>query len=330
MERTRDRMYRSARPDLPLARHRRRAVDACTTAIRAARASASEYLDNILTGQLRKRIMPVLEELPLDEKVRRGNVLVKSRPRDVEETLLHLINDDDQVVAAVAIDVVRAAAAVERSPTTSSTCSRYRDAARLVCLRGRVVGARRAADAGGTAARAVARAAAGRGAGRTACGPCRCLRRSASTSCSGLPAPHARSAISPGTLLLQEGSVPETIHVLLDGRVTASGRESAPSTIEAPATLGFVQALQGVAMRRSIRTVEATVTLVLTADELRTLLADNTDLVRGLFSTLAERVDPATFSNVQRDRRGAKAGAHRCRRRAAGGEDPGAAARARL
>ena len=51
--------------------------------------------------------MPVLEDLPREEKVRRGNVLLKTRPRDVEETLLQLINDDDQVVAAAAIDVVR-------------------------------------------------------------------------------------------------------------------------------------------------------------------------------------------------------------------------------
>jgi len=72
-----------------------------------ARASASEYLDNILTGQLRKRIMPVLEDLPVEEKVRRGNVLIGTRPRDVEETLLQLINDENQVVAAAAIDVVR-------------------------------------------------------------------------------------------------------------------------------------------------------------------------------------------------------------------------------
>ena len=72
------------------------------------RASASEYLDNILEGELRKRIMPVLEEMPVEEKVRRGNVLLKTRPRDVEETLLQLINDEDQVVAAAAIDTARA------------------------------------------------------------------------------------------------------------------------------------------------------------------------------------------------------------------------------
>jgi CRP-like cAMP-binding protein len=45
--------------------------------------------------------------------------------------------------------------------------------------------------------------------------------------------------------------------------------------------------------------VDVAVTLALTAEELRTLLGDNTDLVRGLFMTLAERVDPATCSNLQ-------------------------------
>ena len=72
-----------------------------------ARSSASEYLDNILSSALRKQVLPVLEDMPRDERVRRGNVLLKTRPRDVEETLLQLINDDDPVTAAAAIDVVR-------------------------------------------------------------------------------------------------------------------------------------------------------------------------------------------------------------------------------
>jgi len=49
----------------------------------------------------------------------------------------------------------------------------------------------------------------------------------------------------------------------------------------------------------TIRTLMTTVTLALTADELRTRLADNTDLVRGLFSALAARVDPKTVDNMQ-------------------------------
>ena len=43
--------------------------------------------------------MPVLEDMPREEKVRRANVILRTRPRDVEETLVQLINDDDQVIA---------------------------------------------------------------------------------------------------------------------------------------------------------------------------------------------------------------------------------------
>ena len=43
----------------------------------------------------------------------------------------------------------------------------------------------------------------------------------------------------PGSVLLQEGEVPETFHFLLDGRVIASSRDGAPRSIAAPAALGF-------------------------------------------------------------------------------------------
>ena len=64
-----------------------------------------------------------------------------------------------------------------------------------------------------------------------------------------------------------------------------------PQTIEVPAAPGFIEALQGLPMRQAIRAAERSVTLALATEQLRTLLADNTDLVRGLFATLAEGVD---------------------------------------
>ena len=94
-----------------------------------------------------------------------------------------------------------------------------------------------------------------------------------------------------GTVLLQEGTVPTIIHILLDGRVTSTGREGASATVDAPAALGFVEAMAGLPMPETMRTSGVAVTLALTIDELRTLLADNTDLVSGLFSTLAARVN---------------------------------------
>ena len=296
MERTRDRVYRLLALVYPW-----RDVAAAQWTLGhgdpRSRASASEYLDNILTGQLRKRIMPVLEDLPLEEKVRRGNVLLKTRPRDVEETLLHLINDDDQVVAAVAIDVVRQhrlwnlAADIEHVLAHRDPHDWYVFEAASWALAEQRMPAERRRELWLEPLPASEMA-----------GRLRALPLFAAISVDELfrisgAARQVRH--QPGTLLLQEGSVPDTIHVLLDGRVVASGQDSAPFTIEAPAPLGFVQALQGVPMRRSIRTLDATVTLALTVDELRTLLADNTDLVRGLFSTLADRVDPATCQNVQ-------------------------------
>jgi hypothetical protein len=70
------------------------------------KASAAEFLDNTLDSALRKRVMPVLEDLPIEEKVRRGNVLLKTRVRDAEESLVQLVHDDDQIVAASAIQFV--------------------------------------------------------------------------------------------------------------------------------------------------------------------------------------------------------------------------------
>ena len=264
------------------------------------RSSASEYLDNILTGQLRKYLMPILEELPQEDKVRRGNVLLKTRPRDVEETLLQLINDEDQVIAAAAIDAVRQqklwalADDVEHVLAHRDARDWYVFEAASWALAERRMPAERRRELWLEPLPAAELA-----------GRLRGLPLFASVSVDELfriAAASRQVRHQPGTTLLLDGIVPETTHILLDGRVTAHDASlsgSAPDTIESPAALGFVHSLQGRPMRRSIRTVESAVTLALTADELRTLLADNTDLVRGLFSTLAGRVDAGTVSNLQ-------------------------------
>jgi ATP:ADP antiporter, AAA family len=252
------------------------------------RASASEYLDNILTGQLRKRIMPILEDLPLDEKVRRANVLQKTRPRDVEETLLQLINDDDQVIAASAIDAVREQRLWNLAEDIEHVLA-HRDvrdwyvfeAASWTLAERRVAERRRELWLEPLPAAALA-------------ATLRRLPLFASVSVDEMfrIAGAARQVRhESGAALLQEGAIPEHIHLLLDGRIVATARDAAPQTLEAPAAVGFVEALQGLPMREAIRTTGIAVTLALTADELRTLLSDNTDLVSGLFATLAERCE---------------------------------------
>ncbi|GMR22882.1 MAG: hypothetical protein BMS9Abin37_1261 [Acidobacteriota bacterium] len=72
-----------------------------------ARSSGIEFLDNTLSGEVRKLLLPLVDDVPLEEKVRKGNVLLKTRVRGVEEALTRLIYDEDEVIAATAIDMVR-------------------------------------------------------------------------------------------------------------------------------------------------------------------------------------------------------------------------------
>ena len=70
------------------------------------RARALEYLDNVLPGGVRKRILPLIDETPLSAKVEHANVLLGTRPRDLEDTLAQLIHDTNPVIAATAIHFV--------------------------------------------------------------------------------------------------------------------------------------------------------------------------------------------------------------------------------
>ena len=248
------------------------------------RASASEYLDNVLSGTLRKRIMPLLEDLPAEEKVRRGNVLIKSRPRDVEETLLQLINDDDQVVAAAAIDVVRQnqmwalADDIEHVLEHRDVRDWYVFEAASWALAEKRMPAERRRELWLEPLPAAELA-----------GRLRRLPLFASVTVDELfrMAGTARQVRhEPGTVLIKEGTVPSSLHLLLDGRV-AAGAAGDRRVIEPPSALGFAEALQGQPIPETVRTEEVAVTLVLTVEDLRTLLADNTDLVTGLFATLA-------------------------------------------
>jgi HEAT repeat protein len=193
------------------------------------RASASEYLDNILEGQLRKRIMPVIEEMPLEEKVRRGNVLLKTRPRDVEETLLQLINDEDQVVAAAAIDTAREhkiwalAGDIEHVLAHRDVRDWYVFEAASWALAEQRMPAERRRELWHEPLPAAELATRLRDLPLFASVSVDELFRIASTA--------RQVRHDAGSLLLEEGAVPESIHILLDGRVVASSRDGAPRSI---------------------------------------------------------------------------------------------------
>ena len=70
---------------------------------KARRTAAIEYLDNVLSGSVRKRLLPILDETPMTEKIRHAHVVLNSRPRDAGDTLAQLVHDDDPVIAATAL-----------------------------------------------------------------------------------------------------------------------------------------------------------------------------------------------------------------------------------
>jgi HEAT repeat protein len=70
------------------------------------RSGAIEYLDNLISGELRRRVMLLVEDMPAEERVRKGNVIYKTRPRDVEDTIAQLVHDGNQVVSAATIHLI--------------------------------------------------------------------------------------------------------------------------------------------------------------------------------------------------------------------------------
>ena len=161
--------------------------------------------------------MPVLEEMPVEEKVRRGNVLLKTRPRDVEETLLQLINDDDQVVAAAAIDTARAhkvwalADDIEHVLAHRDARDWYVFEAASWALAENRMPAERRRELWHEPLPAAELATRLRDLPLFASLSIDELFRIASTA--------RQVRHDPGSVLLEEGEVPETFHFLLDGRV---------------------------------------------------------------------------------------------------------------
>ena len=248
------------------------------------RASALEYLDNVLDSTFRKRILPVLEDMPLEEKVRRANVLLRTRPRDVEETLLQLINDEDEIVAAAAIDLVSQQHRTSLADDVEHVLA-HRDVrdwfvfeASSWALAGLRMPDDRRRSLWLEPLPAVEIAAVLRRI--PAFQPLEVdeLFRIARTG--------RQERYESGRVLYQAGTVPSGLLILLDGRVELTTPHGTSDVVDAPAPLALEETLRGTGARHTAHTTATSVCLSIGADDLRSLLADNTDLVRGLFAML--------------------------------------------
>jgi len=270
-----------------------------------ASAAATELLDNTLTGRIRTRIMPILEDVPLDDRVTRGHVFLETRSRDVEESLVQLVHDDDQIIAAAAINLVRTQH-IEGLADDLEYVLAHRDTkdwhvleAASLALAGQCMPEERRRRRWLEPLPAIDLADRLRSLALFDAVSVDALVRIAET---GTQVRHEA-----GRTIYTEGEVPDRLEFLLDGRVTTRSGGGEPTIIDPPAPLAFVDVLGGRPMANTIVTVDRCVSLALSTEACRTLLADNPDLLRGLFRMLGDTVDAEARlvhrSNQHADRR---------------------------
>jgi CRP-like cAMP-binding protein len=266
-----------------------------------ARAGALEYLDNLLKGQMRKRVIPVLDDVPLGEKVRRGNLLLKSRVRDVEDTLAQLVHDADQIVAATAIHFVESRTLWALADDLEYALE-HRDARDWYVFEASswALAARRMA-AEERRARWMEPLPAVELADRLRRMPLFDyvtvdeLFRIADT---GRQVRHEH-----GRVLYDQGVTPEDVQFLLDGtvqRATAGDEDAAQTEVAAPAALAFDEVMEGAPSAATVTAVDRAICLALRNEQMLALLAENAELVHGFFRMAIERDDGSAWRGALR------------------------------
>ena len=270
------------------------------------KASAAEYLDNLLDSQVRKRVMPVLEDLPIEEKVRRGNLLLKTRVRDAEDSLAQLVHDEDQDRGRRRDALRRTARPVgqpRRRPRVRARASRPEG---LVRVRGRLVGAGRPAPDRRAAPEALARAAAGGGDGRSA-GAAAAVQdhdhRRAVPHRRHRPAGAARAGPHHlrGGPAGRRAAVParRTGHA----RAGRRGRHSSapPKRSWDRRRFGFDEVFEGVPQKATVKASGIAICLSLLNEQFLGLLSENTELAQGVFRMLLDTHGGTAWGQVLRD-----------------------------
>jgi ATP:ADP antiporter, AAA family len=263
-----------------------------------AHARAAEYLDNVLGGPLRRWLMPLLEEAPLEEKAGKANTLLRTRGRDVEDTLAQLVHDENETVSAAAIHRVEEkglwrladdlehvlehrdardwlvfeaaswALAAQRM-SAEARHSRWREPlpAVVVADRLRRVPLLRFASVGQLLRLA--------GAGRT-------MRP------------------EPRHLLYRQGAATAAVHLLVEGPVALQDGDAPAAERTAPLALGLKAVLAGGRQQETVWTDEGAVVLTVDARDLLGLLSEEIALARRLVRALLE--DRAADTRVLRSR----------------------------
>jgi HEAT repeat protein len=248
------------------------------------RASAFEYLDNLIAGNLRKAVMPIVEDMPVEEKVRRGSAFLRERSQAGGETLAQLIDDEDQVVASAAIHYVEEKRLWQFVPDLEHSLE-FRpakdwylfEAASWALAAYRLpLETRRALWMEPLPAVELAN--------RLRSIP---LFEFVSVDelfrISGIGRQVRHEA---GRVLYHQGSAAEMLQFLLDGKVAMGSDAGESHEIEAPAALAFYEVLEGSPVRVTLQAVDTVICLALNGEEFLTLLSENSPIAQGLFRML--------------------------------------------
>ena len=255
------------------------------------RAAAVEYLDNLLGGVVRKRVLPILEDTPITEKARYANLVLKSRPRDIEDTLAQLVHDDDPVVVAAAVHFVAGRALWSladdldfvRTHRAQADTAAVEAASWALALRGQEGGHSSGALHSLPAVDVVDRLSHIPLFGFVSVDE---LFRITSL---GLESRHPE-----GHALHVAGASVEHVECLIEGAVQATDAEGRSSDHRAPSVFGLEEALQGAPTHRTVLATEPVVSFRIRAADFMTMISDNVWLAQGLFRMLlADRETPA-------------------------------------
>ena len=208
-------------------------------------------------------------------------MILRTRPRDVEETLLILINSDDEVVSAAAIDLVGRLELRSLVDDLEHVLA-HRDVrdwhvfeAASWTLAGLRLQASKRRALWLEPLPSVEIASRLRSIPLFASVATDELFRIARTG--------RQVRLDRGHTLYEAGALPSHVHLLLDGQVRATAPGGEARDVQHPAPLGLEEVLEERPHPETVRATETSVALQLTVEEARGLLADNTDLVQGLF-----------------------------------------------
>lgn len=249
------------------------------------RSRAIEYLDNLVEGETRRRVMLLIEEMPAEERIRKGNVIYRTRTRDVEDTIAQLLHDEDQSIAAAAILLVEElglwslAGDLEHVLEHRDVRDQHVFEAASWALAGNRVAAERRKQLWQEPLPAVELADRLRHVPLFDFVDVHELFRLARLG--------RQVRYEKDRTLFERGAAVGSVQFLLDGKVTSSGL-GGRHEVRAPAALGFEELIEGSPMAATVVAAERSIALSLTGDEFLALLAENVELAEGIFRMMIE------------------------------------------